>query len=294
MNARLGRVIALVAALVLTAGVGLAPPARRAQAAANPYQRGPAPTEQSVRAATGPFAYSKVQVTDEDADGFGSATIFYPNSTAQGTFGGVAVSPGYYGNAASVAWLGRRLASHGFVAIVINTDNLYDQPNARGRQLLAALDHLATRSPAAVRQRLDARRLGVAGHSMGGGGTLHAAWARPSLRAAVPLAPWHSIRNWSAVGVPTMIIGGTRDRTATVAEHSERFHGSLTGARERAYAEVADADHLTFTRDTPLIGAFVVAWMKRFVDDDTRYERFLCPPPTGPALTEYRDSCPHS
>ncbi|REE97633.1 alpha/beta hydrolase family protein [Thermomonospora umbrina] len=294
MKAILARLLAVTAALAVTAGVGLTSPAGRAQAAANPYQRGPVPTEQSVRDATGPFAFSQVQVTDESAEGFGSATIFYPNTTAQGTFGGVAVSPGFFGPAVSVTWVGRRLASHGFVTIVIETTSATDQPTSRGRQMLAALDHLTTKSPAAVRQRLDKSRLAVAGHSMGGGGTLYAAWARPSLKAAVPLAPWHTIKNWSAITVPTMILGGTEDPWAPVAEHAEKFYGSLTGARERAYAEVTKADHNTFNWDTPLIGKFVVAWMKRFVDDDLRYDRFLCPPPADAALTEYRASCPHA
>ena len=38
----------------------------------------------------------------------------------------------------------------------------------------------------------------------------------------------------------------------------------------------------------------MVAWLKRFVDDDTRYEQFLCPGPRGLAIKEeYRNTCPH-
>ena len=36
-------------------------------------------------------------------------------------------------------------------------------------------------------------------------------------------------------------------------------------------------------------------WLKRFIDNDTRYEQFLCPPPRpGTLIEEYRDTCPHS
>ncbi|WP_449657195.1 poly(ethylene terephthalate) hydrolase family protein [Streptomyces boetiae] len=37
----------------------------------------------------------------------------------------------------------------------------------------------------------------------------------------------------------------------------------------------------------------MLSWAKRFVDNDTRYELFLCPAPT-PSLTisAYRSSCP--
>ena len=42
------------------------------------------------------------------------------------------------------------------------------------------------------------------------------------------------------------------------------------------------------------IAKYSISWLKRFVDNDTRYEQFLCPKPTGPAIEEYRDTCPHS
>ena len=47
-----------------------------------------------------------------------------------------------------------------------------------------------------MRSRIDASRLAVAGHSMGGGGSLEAALDRPSLQAAVPLAPWNATKSW--------------------------------------------------------------------------------------------------
>ena len=39
-------------------------------------------------------------------------------------------------------WYGERLASQGFVVMTIDTNTRYDQPNSRGRQLEAALDHM--------------------------------------------------------------------------------------------------------------------------------------------------------
>ncbi|MFI6517055.1 alpha/beta hydrolase family protein [Spirillospora sp. NPDC050679] len=266
--------------------------ARRVAAAAS-FERGPAPTEQSVTGALGPFSYSRVTVTDAASTGFGGGTIYYPDDLGQGTFGGIAVSPGYTARESSIAWLGPRLASQGFVVITITTDGLYDQPTARGRQLLAALDHLRTKAPAEVARRLDPQRLAVAGHSMGGGGALYAAWSRPALKASIPLAPYQTIKDWSGTRVPTMIIGGTRDTVTPVGQHAERFYTSMTAAPERYYAEVADADHVAFTREDPVVGGLAVAWAKRFVDGDARYEPFLCPAPLGTArLTEYRNSCP--
>ncbi|WP_019633337.1 alpha/beta hydrolase family protein [Actinomadura atramentaria] len=284
-----------LAAAAVAVPAAAAPPARVAALATTAYQRGPAPTLSGVRAALGPFSYSTASVSAA-ATGytFGGGTVYYPDDTSQGTFGGIAVTPGYTGTEGSIAWLGPRLASQGFVVITIATKSLYDQPTARGQQLLAALDYLKTYSPAAVRQRLDPQRLAVSGHSMGGGGALYAVWSRPSLKAAVPLAPYHTIKNWSAITVPTLIEAGTADTVTPVGTFAEPIYQSLTGASERAYAEVAGANHLTFTAENPLIGGLEVAWMKRFVDDDARYDQFLCPAPTDPGLTEYRDSCPTS
>ena len=141
--------------------------------AANPYERGPAPTAAILEASRGPFATSSQNVSSL-VYGFGGGVIYYPTSTSAGTFGAIAISPGYTASWSSISWLGPRIASHGFVVIGIETNSRFDQPDSRGRQLLAALDYLTERS--SVRTRIDSTRLAVAGHSMGGGGTLEAAW----------------------------------------------------------------------------------------------------------------------
>ncbi|MGC5330247.1 alpha/beta hydrolase family protein [Micromonospora sp. DT62] len=277
-----------VAAVLATAGALAAPPA--AQAAANPYERGPAPSVALLEASRGPFATSSQNVSSLSVTGFGGGVIYYPTSTAEGTFGAVAISPGYTASWSSIDWLGPRIASHGFVVIGIETNTRLDQPDSRGRQLLAALDYLTQRS--SVRSRVDASRLAVSGHSMGGGGSLEAAVSRPSLQAAVPLAPWNLDKSWSDVRVPTLIIGGESDSVAPVSSHSEPFYNSIPASSEKAYLELNGASHFfPQTVNTPTARQ-AVAWLKRFVDDDTRYEQFLCPGPSGSAIQEYRNTCP--
>ena len=68
--------------------------------------------------------------------GFGGGTIYYPTTTADGTFGAIAISPGYTGTQSSIAWYGPRLASYGFVVITIDTRSTLDSPASRGTQLL--------------------------------------------------------------------------------------------------------------------------------------------------------------
>ncbi|WP_436319540.1 bis(hydroxyethyl) terephthalate hydrolase [Streptomyces zhihengii] len=264
-----------------------------AQAADNPYERGPAPSTSSIEALRGPYSVSQTSVSSLSVTGFGGGTIYYPTSTADGTFGAVVISPGFTAYESSIAWLGPRLASQGFVVFTIDTNTTLDQPDSRGRQLLSALDYLTGRS--AVRSRVDSSRLGVMGHSMGGGGTLEAAKTRPSLQAAIPLTPWNLDKSWPEVSTPTLVIGADGDTIAPVASHSEPFYQSLPSSLDKAYLELNNASHFTPNTSDTTIAKYSISWLKRFIDNDTRYEQFLCPIPR-PSLTidEYRGTCPHS
>ena len=274
--------------LAVVASIAIAPaPAL----AANPYERGPAPTNASIEAARGTFAIATTTVARTSS--FGGGTIYYPTTTTAGTFGAIAISPGFTARQSSIAWLGPRLASQGFVVITIDTLNTLDQPESRGTQLLAALDYLTGQS--SVRTRIDASRLGVMGHSMGGGGSLAAARTRPALQAAVPLTPYHSTKSWSSVRVPTLIVGAENDTVAPVSSHSEPFYTSMTAAPEKAYLELNNASHSAPTQGGNVTAAkYSLSWVKRFIDNDTRYDQFLCPAPSGTAIQEYRATCPHA
>jgi predicted dienelactone hydrolase len=285
------RPVRILAGLALAASVVTGLPAV-ANGAGNPYERGPDPTESSIEATRGPFAVADTTVSRVSVTGFGGGTIYYPTSTSEGTFGAVAISPGFTATQSSISWVGPRLASQGFVVITIDTLTLYDQPDSRGDQLRAALTYLTQRS--SVRTRIDASRLAVAGHSMGGGGTLEAANDQPSLQAAIPIAPWNTTKNWSGVRVPTFIIGGEADTVAPVSSHAIPFYDSIPASAEKAYMELDGASHFFPQTPNTTMAKYMISWLKRFVDDDTRYDQFLCPAPDDRAIEDYRDTCPHS
>ena len=273
------------AALVLSGLVGSSP----VEAQSNPYERGPAPTQSALRARSGPYATTSTSVSGLSVSGFGGGRIYYPTSTSDGTFGGVVLAPGFTAYASTYAGLAERVASHGFVVFAIDTNSTGDFPPSRGDQMLRALDYLVQSS--SVRSRVDASRLAVAGHSMGGGGTLEAANDRPSLQAAVPLQPWHTTKSWSGIDVPTMIIGAQNDSIASVSSHSERFYGSMR-APEQAYVELRSESHMAAATNPDDQAYAMISWLKRYVDDDTRYESMLCPAPSSTDYSEWRDTCP--
>jgi hypothetical protein len=277
---RTGRTVRLRAAVVaavtglITTLVAIQPAsARPTSAQDNPYERGPDPTVSSVAAQRGTFATAEMTVAP--GNGFNGGKIYYPTDTSQGTWGAIAAVPGYTAKwAAEGAWMGPWLASFGFVVIGIDTNSPTDYDTARGTQLLAALDYLTQRSP--VRDRVDPNRLGVLGHSMGGGGAISAALRRPSLKAALPLAPFSPSQNLSTLRVPTMIMGARDDGTVTPS-YLNGLYGGVPAGTQSAFIELTSGGHGFPTWGNSNVTRRTIPWLKIFLDNDTRYTQFLCP-----------------
>ncbi|WP_017623002.1 alpha/beta hydrolase family protein [Nocardiopsis chromatogenes] len=258
----------------------------------NPHERGPDPTEDSIEAPRGHFDVDEDRVSSLRVTGFGGGTIYYPTDTSEGTFGAVAISPGYTASQSSISWLGPRLASQGFVVFTIDTLTRYDQPNSRGRQLERALDYLVEDS--SVADRIDPDRLALMGHSMGGGGTLAAAEDDPDLQAAIPLTGWHTQKTFD-LDVPTLVVGAENDSVASVRTHSIPFYENMPRGLDKAYLELNNASHFAPNFSNTTIAKYSISWLKRFVDDDLRYDRFLCPAPgTDFDISDYRSTCPYN
>ena len=288
MGKTVPKLFGIAAAVALgAAGITLIP---NADAATTEFAKGPAPSNSSIEAVRGPFAISQTSVSGAAVSGFGGGDIYAPTDTSAGTFGVVIIAPGFTARKSSMAWLAPRLASQGFVVFNIDTLTTSDQPASRGRQLLAAADFLTGRS--SVRTRVDASRVAVMGHSMGGGGTLEAAQTRPSLQAAIGLTPWNLSKSFGRVTVPTLVIGAENDNIASVRTHSEPFFQSLPSSPGKAYLELNNASHFAPNTPNTTIAKSSISWLKLFVDNDTRYQQFVCPGPgVGAAVSEYRDTC---
>jgi len=250
------------------------------------FRKGPDPSDTGLNAAPGPFAIQSLVVP---GSGFGGGTIYYP--TEPGVYGGIAVVPGFVSAQSTIQWYGPALASRGFVVITIDTNSPLDQPASRGDQLLAALTTIKTN--ATVASKVDPNRLGVMGWSMGGGGSLEAAAKNGAIKGLVSLAGWNTTTNWARLMTPALVVACQGDSIAPESAHSVPFYNSLGG--EKAYLEIATGNHFCPTTPNNTIAKYAISWMKRWIDNDTRYTGFICNTPETPApplASEWHSSCP--
>ena len=115
------------------------------------------------------------------------------------------------------------LASWGFVVAAANT------PNAgTGVETLACLDYLTAENAKAgdaMMGKLDLTKVGVAGHSMGGGGALNAA-RDPRIKATVAVLPYITVPTFAPDAIsgqhaPLLIFSGTADTIAPPEKHQQ-------------------------------------------------------------------------
>ncbi|RHW20514.1 alpha/beta hydrolase family protein [Pseudomonas jilinensis] len=268
----------------------------------SPYQRGPDPTLSFVEGDRGPYSVRTSRVSSL-VSGFGGGTIHYPSGTT-GTMAAIVVIPGFVSAESSIDWWGPKLASHGFVVLTIDTNTGFDQPPSRARQINNALDYLIdqnTRIGSSVRGMIDTERLGVIGWSMGGGGTLRVA-TEGRISAAIPLAPWDSSSlQFRNVQAPTLIFACQSDLIAPVSSHASPFYNRLPGDINKAFVELNNGNHYcanggnSFGRYDATLSRLGVSWMKMHLDQDRRYNQFLCGPnhTSDRQISEYRGNCPY-
>jgi len=249
------------------------------------FERGPEPTVALLTAPAGPYAIAshKISATDAKAFGYGGATVHFPQASSGQTFGVVVMVPGFQAFQAVYDGLVKRVASHGFVVINMDTLSRSDFPDKRATQAAAAMQHvvgLAQAGTVPFAAVADTSRRAIMGNSMGGGASLSAAVADPTLKAVVSLQPWHTTKSFSGVASPTLIVACEKDTIAANKTHSDVFYASLPATLPRGEIEMRGASHLcsTFLASKAQLTTTAkssVAWLKRFLDNDQRYDALV-------------------
>jgi hypothetical protein len=134
----------------------------------------------------------------------GSQTLWYPVN-GKPPYAAVAIVPGWVSSERDIYAWGPFLASHGIVTLAIGTNNpAGDYPPEREAARLDALETMKaenTRDGGPLKAKLDLKRLGVVGWSMGGGGVMLAAKdvGRPRVPGGGVRAPsvsWTDLLLW--------------------------------------------------------------------------------------------------
>jgi dienelactone hydrolase len=258
-----------------------------ATTAASAVEIGPEPTKSALER-NGPFTVRNFTISGL-GNGHGGGTVYYPTN-APDKVGVISIVPGFVSYQSSIRWWGPRLASHGFVVVTIDTLTTVDQPASRSTQQLKALDQVvalgsSSRSP--LYNKIDGNRTGVMGWSMGGGGSLISSRNRPSIKAAAPQAPWASLTSFSGNTVPTLIFACQLDVVAPTAQHAKPFYNEMR-YNAKQYLEKTAGDHFCFNSANATASLKGIAWMKRFLDEDTRYTGFACNNPNASGFSEFR------
>lgn len=228
------------------------------------------PDPSGLTAAAGPYNTDSYAIA-------GIGCVYYPTD-AEPPFAAVAISDGFLGaggcgRTQTDAW-GPLYASHGIVAMIVNTGSS-DQPAQRGAALLdgiAAFKAENDDSASPLSGNL-AGRYGTSGFSMGGGGTTYASQDDPTLLTSVAIMPWGPVS--SGITVPTLIICGASDGTASCTSHGTPAYRGIADSVPKMRVQVSGGHNGQPTAGGSASGEYGLAFQKVFLEGDERWRPFL-------------------
>jgi hypothetical protein len=116
---------------------------------------------------------------------------------------------------------------------------------------------------------------------------------RPSLKAAVPLAPASFSQNLSNVRVPLLIMGARDDGTIPPSS-IDSLWASKPATTKGARVELSGGGHGFPTWGNSQVTRREIPWLKIFLDNDSRYGKFLCPSlADNTGVSRYLSECPY-
>jgi hypothetical protein len=224
----------------------------------------------ALTANRGPYMTQSYTVT-------GAGCVYYPTN-AEAPFAAVAISDGFLGSGGcgsfqTGSW-GPLYASWGIVAMIVNTGSL-DTPDLRGAALaqgIMAFKSENTRSASPLNGKL-AGRYGTSGFSMGGGGTTYAARQDRTLLSNIAIMPWGPVN--SGVTVPTLVICGSSDSTASCSSHGTPAYRGIADTVPKMRIVISSGHAGQPTSGGGESGRVGLAFQKVFLEGDTRWRQLL-------------------
>lgn len=217
-------------------------------------------------------------------DAYKEAKYFYSCSLNQ-EGPAVTLTAGYGNTYRNLQWMAETLAENGYVVLAMSPTNIYGKveqwrdAHLAGQKALV-LENTATDSP--LKNRIDVNRRGIAGFSMGGGGTLLAGTELQSdVKALAAFAPFllKEQRN-VAPTAPTMILAGERDLLVTNESIAEIEGHVKRSADQNLTAVYSNGRHQQWyraeiTTNRESYKAMTLAWFDIHLKDDSAAQTTL-------------------
>jgi dienelactone hydrolase len=236
-----------------------------------------------------------------DGPAYGAATIYYPTGDAAPPFAGIVICPGFTALQNSIAGWGPFLASHGIVTMTIDTNTTGDSVVQRSDALMDALTTLKgenTRQGSPIMGKLSADRFGLAGWSMGGGGTWIASakngtavTTAMSFAGHIVTAPGGA-QAAAGLSIPTFFfVGGTDTAILGGGGQSQSVYALIPESVPKALYQIAALGHDVANspkNNSGAVGRYGLAFEKVFLEKDERYRKFLLTP--GPGNNDWKST----
>ncbi|NES14122.1 alpha/beta hydrolase [Micromonospora sp. PPF5-17] len=278
--------VAVAAALTLVLPVPAAGPAAAASVA-DP-------------SAPGPYAAGYVDTTVSAAGRSFSARITYPATAAgngqpvaAGRFPAIAFGHGFLQGVSKYASTLSHLSTWGFIVIAPTSQGGFaPDHSAFADDLNAALTWAVTQDTTAGARfagHVSVDRLGLSGHSMGGGASILAAARNPKVVTVANLAAAETNPSAKAaaatVTVPVQLIAGERDGIAPVADHQRPIYlakppakqlRTIKGGSHCGFMDsgslFCDSGTISRTTQLQLARRLLTEWFLRHLAGDTSYD----------------------
>ncbi|HYX35634.1 MAG TPA: hypothetical protein VE954_21260 [Oligoflexus sp.] len=242
-----------------------------------------APPQEALRypGTKGPYEVSST--VDSLADpAYASAIIYYPSDPKARILGASTLSGGFTNTKEQMSWLAQHLASHGVITLVFTpTNNQSLNPAIWATGHKGGLQKLIVESQrvgSPIQGRVDPKKIGIMGFSMGGAGTILAVnELATAVKAAVPICAFLPVTPTAAV--PIMLQTGTND-TVAVPRNIEAAYEATADTSPKALANFRGMTHL----DVPNGGSaiqheniayYATAWYRVHLGGDVRYQTYL-------------------
>ena len=210
-------------------------------------------------------------------EAYKEAVFFYPCDISV-ELPAITLTGGYSNTYRNMQWLADAVVEQGYVVLAMTPPDIYGKvegwrdAHLEGQKTLVST---ATAEQSPLSGYIDTSRRGIAGFSMGGGGTLLAGTELgDEVKVLAAFAPF-LLEEQRAVSptAPTMILAGARDLLVTNESIEQIYAGVSASADNHFLAVYSDGRHQQWyrpeiTKNRDSYTRLTIAWLNRFLKAD--------------------------